>query len=122
MILNAKYYGQPQRTGVDYFPDKWVWVRTDRYWIDLDGERWSGSLTREEWARQQRWIRETPELTEFGARLTFRSATEYRKVKACPWCGARPQLRDFDCDGWFYTADCGSEQCGGSGGHKLLDR
>ncbi|MGW2633791.1 hypothetical protein ACWC2K_31290 [Streptomyces chattanoogensis] len=33
---------------------------------------------------------------------------------ACPWCGARPQLMDWDCDGLYYTATCGSPQCGGT--------
>lgn len=32
-------------------------------------------------------------------------------VPACPWCGARPELFEMDCDGLAATGTCGSEQC-----------
>lgn len=32
-------------------------------------------------------------------------------VQGCPWCGARPMQWERDCDGWYPTATCGSEQC-----------
>jgi hypothetical protein len=33
------------------------------------------------------------------------------EVKACPWCGARPELFERDCDGYAGTGTCGSPQC-----------
>lgn len=33
------------------------------------------------------------------------------EVKACPWCCARPELFEMDCDGYAGTGTCGSEQC-----------
>lgn len=44
------------------------------------------------------------------------------KVPACPWCGSRPQLIDYDCDGPYRIADCGSDQCGGPSGIELKIR
>lgn len=32
-------------------------------------------------------------------------------VKACPWCGARPEQFEIDCDGPAGTGTCGSPQC-----------
>ncbi|MFE6746003.1 hypothetical protein ACFVGM_09140 [Kitasatospora purpeofusca] len=47
-----------------------------------------------------------------GFHLTYEPLPqESRWVPGCPWCGVRPEEREWDCDGLFGTGSCGSPQC-----------
>jgi hypothetical protein len=48
---------------------------------------------------------------EFPVGWVIEKRVSTKMVKACPWCGARPELFEMDCDGWAGTGTCGSEQC-----------
>lgn len=48
---------------------------------------------------------------EFPADWRVEKRFSTSEVKACPWCGARPELFERDCDGWAGTGTCGSPQC-----------
>jgi hypothetical protein len=45
----------------------------------------------------------------FGWKVERKTITS--QVPACPWCGARPELFEMDCDGLASTGTCGSDQC-----------
>ncbi|MQS40012.1 hypothetical protein [Streptomyces katsurahamanus] len=104
--------------GIDYFPGKLALEVEVKYWLETtDGVGYTPhSLTMRAAGDMLRKIKANPEIG-----TVFRVVREVRTrlVEACPWCGARPQALEWDCDGPYRTATCESPQCGGVGGSNL---
>lgn len=101
--------------GVCYFPDREVLVSGGYVLVGTFNGRETYLTTRRQIENWRRAAREFPEDFKVEA---WREPDFY--APACLWCGARPQARDWDCDGQYWTADCKDIRCGGVDGHRLL--
>lgn len=92
--------------GISWFPNKYIEASFTRYTLSWDGG--SYGITMHQAAQHLRVAKKYPEAAKLF-KLERKLIT--RILPACPWCGSRPRLLEHDCDGPYYTADCGSEQC-----------
>lgn len=86
-----------------FWPNTYITVTTPLYRVTYPNgvSRVIGRKTAAEWFFD-------PEFPyNFKLTKTFATAT----VKACPWCGVRPEVYEMDCDGPAGTGTCGSPQC-----------
>jgi hypothetical protein len=57
-------------------------------------------------------VRERRRAKKRGYDLTYEPLPQTtRLVPGCPWCGVRPEIFEWDCDGLLGTSTCGSPQC-----------
>ncbi|TDD97196.1 hypothetical protein [Actinomadura rubrisoli] len=99
--------------GINYFPRKKISVGYNVWIVSYNGHD-ERRINRGEAAKIMRLVRELEAEGMENARSFFRLTYEYVQcddVDACHRCGARPELHEMDCDGWYGTTLCGENQC-----------
>ncbi|MFG3200339.1 hypothetical protein ACGFYT_29945 [Streptomyces sp. NPDC048208] len=93
--------------GRNYFPGKTATDIRVRYYV-ANSNGSESRITERQAAEIIRVQRETP---EFAPMFTVIRDVQEWTANACAWCGSRPRVWEWDCDGKFETSSCDSEQC-----------
>ncbi|AXG66331.1 hypothetical protein SEA_ANNADREAMY_252 [Streptomyces phage Annadreamy] len=108
----------PRASRESGYEGSWVAFQVPYYraWHEWNGKRFEilhkgsmWSLAREI-RKSKKFAEKYPnEAAEFVLHYEKYWVTEWELL--CPWCGARPDQWEMDCDGNFPVASCGSPQC-----------